>query len=98
MAATPRLSIPEAGTFAAGQVIPVVFVEFSTPLGPNAPAGNAAAAAPAGQRPSTGTVASWEQEITPAGTGLGWPDPLPPKPRNVPGMVSPRSARTRTTP
>src|SRR5215467_14755771 len=68
------------------------------PLGPNAPAGNAAATAPAGQRPSAGTVASWEQEITPAGTGLGWPNPLPPKPRNVPGMVSPRSARTRTTP
>src|SRR5260370_17901023 len=99
MPSTPRVTSREAETFAAGQVIPVVFTANRGAPGPNPPSGNAAAVAPAGQRPRAGTVASCAHETTPAGTGLGGPNGLGrPKPGNVPGMVSPGAARTTTTP
>src|SRR5689334_19155715 len=67
MASTPRVSSRAAGTFAVGQVN----VEKSVSLKPRGPlnpsAGNAAAVAPAGQRPRAGTVASCAHETTPAG-------------------------------
>src|SRR6266700_2682457 len=96
MASTPRLSSRVAGTFAAGQVIPVASTPYRGPLNPSA--GNAAAVAPAGQRPSAGTVASCAHETTPAGTGVGGPNILTPRSWNVAGMVSPWSARTTSTP
>jgi len=72
MASTPRVSSRAAGTFAAGQVIAVASVPNRGPLNPSA--GNAAAVAPAGQRPRAGTAASCAHETTPAGTG---PPPPP---------------------
>src|SRR5215470_2755289 len=95
MASTPRLSSRVAGTFAAGQVIVVASVPNRGPSNPSA--GNFTVAAPAGQRPRAGTVASCAHETTPAGTGLVLPR-LPAKARNVPGMVSPGAARTTSTP
>src|ERR1700684_3673003 len=68
MASTPRRASREAGTFTAGQVIPADVVASTGP--PNPPEGNAAAVAPAGQRPRAGTVASCAHETTPADTGL----------------------------
>src|SRR5580704_13718629 len=70
MASTPRASSLAAGTFAAGQVIIVASMPNRGPLNPSE--GNAAVAAPAGQRPRAGTAASCAHETTPAGTG-----PLP---------------------
>src|SRR5580700_9567613 len=67
MASTPRVSSRVAGTFAAGQVIVVASVPNRGPLNPSS--GNAAAVAPAGQRPRAGTAASCAHETTPAGTG-----------------------------
>src|SRR6266566_4198696 len=96
MASTPRLSSREAGTFTAGQVIPADPVGSTGPANPSM--GNAAAVAPAGQRPRAGTVASCAHEITPAATGLGALPGKAPRLWNVPGMVSPGSARTTTTP
>src|SRR5215469_13178072 len=74
MASTPRVSSRPAGTFAAGQVIVVASAPNRGPLNPSA--GNAAAVAPAGQRPRAGTAASCAHETTPAGTG---PVLLPPR-------------------
>src|SRR5215469_4908224 len=68
MASTPRASRRAAGTFADGQVIVVASVLPRGPLNPSA--GNAAAVAPAGQRPRAGTAASCAQETTPAEIGL----------------------------
>src|SRR5439155_27288680 len=96
MASTPRLSSREAGTFTAGQVIPSDVVGSTGPANPSF--GNAAAVAPAGQRPRAGTVASCAHETTPAGTGVGGPNILTPRSWNVAGMVSPVSARTTSTP
>src|SRR5215469_7882099 len=67
MASTPRASSRAAETFAAGQVIVVASTPNRGPLNPSA--GNAAALAPAGQRPRAGTAASCAHETTPAGTG-----------------------------
>src|SRR5690242_2962927 len=64
----------------------------------NPSSGNAAAAAPAGQRPRAGTVASCAQETTPAGIAIGGLPGKVPRLWNVPGMVSFGSARTTTTP
>ena len=72
MASTPRLSSRVAGTFAAGQVIPADVVPDRGPSNPSS--GNAAAVAPAGQRPRAGTAASCAHETTPAGAGTR---PLP---------------------
>src|SRR6266702_8111971 len=69
MASTPRVSSRAAGTFTAGQVIPADVVPSRGPSNPSS--GNAAAVAPAGQRPRAGTVASCAHETTPAGTGTG---------------------------
>src|SRR5689334_6505156 len=96
MASTPRVSSRVAGTVAAGQVIVVASLPNRGPLNPSA--GNAAAAAPAGQRPRAGTVASCVHETTPAGTGPVVPSGLVPRLCNVPGMVSPGTARTTSTP
>src|SRR6202451_4677059 len=61
MPSTPRASSPATDTFAAGQVYVSTF-ELK-PRGPLKPsAGNSAVTAPAGQRPSAGTVASCAQE------------------------------------
>src|SRR5579862_3227571 len=73
----------------------------SGPLNPSA--GNSAVAAPAGQRPSAGTVASCAHETTPAGIGVTLPSVLTPNaltPRfsKRPGIVSPGTARTTSTP
>src|ERR1700749_4306619 len=97
MPSAPRASSRAAGTFAAGQVIPVVFTPNSAPLTPNPPSGNAAAVAPAGQRPRAGTAASCAQEITPAGAGPWGPNGLPLL-SSDPGRVSRGYARTTTTP
>src|ERR1700684_4340795 len=73
-------------------------------MGPLKPsAGNSAVAAPAGQRPSAGTVASCAHETTPAGIGVTLPPVLTPNaltPRfsKRPGIVSPGTARTTSTP
>src|SRR5271154_5041183 len=76
MASTPRLSSREAGTFTAGQVIAADVLASRGP--PNPSSGNAAAVAPAGQRPGAGTAASCAHETTPAETGLGaTPGPVP---------------------
>src|ERR1700685_2587800 len=102
MPSTPRASSPAAGTFAAGQVYVSTF-ELK-PRGPlKASAGNSAVAVPAGQRPSAGTVASCAHETTPAGIGVTLPSVLTPNvltPRfsKRPGIVSPGTARTTTTP
>src|SRR6202012_4297949 len=97
-ASTPRVPSRAAGTFAAGQVNveKSVLVKPRGPLNPSA--GNAAAVAPAGQRPRTGRVASWAHETKPAGTGAGGPNMLTPRSWNVAGMVSSGSARTTRTP
>src|SRR3984957_8883271 len=96
-ASTPRLSSRLAGMSTAGQTKPLRFQKPTNgPLNP--PSGNAAAVAPAGQRPRAGTVASCGQEIAPAGTGLAEPSEFSPRPWNVPGIDSPGSARTTTTP
>src|ERR1700722_4248811 len=96
-ASTPRPSSLLAGMFPAGQTTPLRFQKpNSGPLNPCS--GNATATAPAGQRPSMGMVASCGQEIAPAETGLAVPSPFSPRPWNVPGMDSPGSARTTTTP
>src|SRR5579859_6811140 len=71
MVSTPRASSRAAGTFAAGQVIAVASVPNRGPLNPSA--GNAAAVAPAGQRPRAGTAASCAHETTPAAIGLVLP-------------------------
>src|SRR5580700_6843729 len=96
MVSTPRASSRVAGTVAAGQVIAVASTPKRGPLNPAA--GNAAAAAPAGQRPRAGTVASCAHETTPAGIGLGGPNSLVPRPGSVPGIFSFGSTRTTTTP
>src|SRR3984957_5284154 len=102
MPSTPRASSSAAGTFAAGQVY-VSTLELK-PRGPLKPsAGNSAVAAPAGQRPSAGTVASCAHETTPAGIGVTLPSVLTPNaltPRfsKRPGIVSPGTARTTSTP
>src|SRR5690348_11481096 len=102
MPSTPRASSPATDTFAAGQVYVSTF-ELK-PRGPSKPsAGNSAVAAPAGQRPSAGTVASCAHETTPAGTGVTLPSGLTPNaltPRfsKRPGIVSPGTARTTSTP
>src|SRR6478752_1672189 len=96
MASTPRVSSRGAGTFAAGQVIVVASVPNRGPSNPSA--GNFTVAAPAGQRPRAGTVASCAHETTPAGTGLAGPPEKVPRLWNVPGMVSFGTARTTTTP
>src|SRR5579863_7328119 len=95
MASTARVSSRAAGTFTAGQVIPADVVPSRGPANPSS--GNAAAVAPAGQRPRAGTVASCAHETTPAGTGLE-PPGYTPRLSNVPGMVSFGIARTTTTP
>src|SRR3984885_13276341 len=95
-ASTPRPSSLLAVMFTAGQTTPLRFQKpNSGPLNPCS--GNAAATAPAGQRPSAGIVASCGQEMAPAGTGVAGPFPLSPRPWNVPGMDNPGSARTTTT-
>src|SRR5579859_3117533 len=77
MASTPRLSSRVAGTFTAGQVTSArSWMPHKGLLAPKPFSGNAAAAAPAGQRPRAGTVASWAHETTPAGTGSP-PGPVP---------------------
>src|SRR5580693_10701334 len=73
IASTPRLSSREAGTFTAGQVIPADVMASRGPANPSS--GNAAAVAPAGQRPRAGTVASCAHETRPAGMGVGGPAP-----------------------
>src|SRR5450755_1927402 len=88
MASTPRLSSGKPWRFMAGQVIPADVLPSRGPANPSS--GNAAVAAPAGQRPRAGTVASCAHETTPAG--------LPPRPPTVAGMVSFGTARTTTTP
>src|SRR5580693_10407413 len=96
MPSTPRASSPATGTFAAGQVYVSTFE-----LKPSA--GNSAVAAPAGQRPSAGTVASCAHETTPAGIGVTLtsvlaPNALTPRFSKRPGIVSPGTARTTSTP
>src|SRR6266566_3925169 len=93
MASTPRVPSRGAGTFAAGQVIVVASMPNRGPLNPFS--GNAAAVAPAGQRPRAGTAASCAHETTPAGTG---PVLNGVAPSSVAGIVSPGSARTTSTP
>ena len=71
------------------------------PLKPSA--GNSAVAAPAGQRPSAGTVASCAHETMLAGIGVTLPSVLTPNaltPRfsKRPGIVSPGTARTTSAP
>src|ERR1700745_4305206 len=76
IACTPRRSSREAGTFTAGQVIPADVVASRGPSNPSS--GNAAAVAPAGQRPRAGTAASCAHDTAPAETGLGaMPGPAP---------------------
>src|SRR2546430_15635789 len=87
MASTPRLSSREAGTFTAGQVIPSDVVGSTGPANPSF--GNAAAVAPAGQRPRAGTVASCAHETTPADTGLAGPPGKAPRVWDVPGAGDP---------
>src|SRR5258708_21105465 len=77
MASTPRVSSRVAATFTAGQVIAVASMPNRGPLNPSE--GNAAAVAPAGQRPSAGTVPSCAHETTPAGTGVAGPNGLVPR-------------------
>src|SRR5579859_5742856 len=96
MASTPRVSSRAAGTFTAGQVIPADVAASSGPANPSS--GNAAAGAPAGQRPRAGTDASCAHEITPAGIGTDGPAPKVPRLSKVPGRASPGSARTTATP
>src|SRR6202046_2334995 len=102
MPSTPRASSSATGTFAAGQVYVSAFA--LKPRGPGRPpAGNSAVAAPAGQRPSAGTVASCAHETAPAGIGVTLPSGLTPNaltPRfsKRPGIVSPGTARTTSTP
>src|ERR1700684_1262940 len=102
MPVTPRVSSPASGTFAAGQVyVPTFELKPRGPLKPSA--GNSAVAAPAGQRPRAGTVASCAHETTPAGMGVTLPSALTPNaltPRfsKRPGIVSPGTARTTSTP
>src|ERR1700677_1585254 len=93
---TPMGSSRAAGMFTAGQVIAVVFTPNRGPLMPNPPSGNAAAVAPAGQRPRAGTAASCAHETTPAGAGGCGPNAglL----SNAPGTVRCGSARITTTP
>src|ERR1700722_14512440 len=96
-ASTPRLSNRVAGMFTAGQTKLLRFQKPNRgPLDPSS--GNAAAVAPAGQRPRAGVVASCAQDTAPAGTGLAEPFPFSPRPWNVPGIDSPGSARTTTSP
>src|ERR1700728_3017891 len=102
MPSTPRASSPATDTFAAGQVYVSTF-ELK-PRGPWKPsAGNSAVAAPAGQRPSAGTVASCAHETTPAGIGVTLPsvpspNALTPRFSKRPGIISPGTARTMSTP
>src|SRR6202007_805571 len=93
---------PATDTFAAGQGYVSTFEwKPSGPLKPSA--GNSAVAAPAGQRPSAGTVASCAHETIPAGIGVTLPSALTPNAltlrfSNRPGIVSPGTARTTSTP
>src|SRR6266404_555405 len=96
MASTPRVSSCEAGTVTGVQTCALPILPNRGPLNPSA--GNAAAVAPAVQRPRAGTVANCAHETTPAGIGVGGPNILTPRSWNVAGMVSPGSARTTSTP
>src|SRR5215813_6381933 len=98
MPSTPRAPSRAAGTFAVGQMYVSTFE-----LKPKPSDGNSAVAAPAGQRPSAGTVVSCAHETTPAGIGVTLPSALTPNsltPRfsKRPGIVSPGTARTTSTP
>ena len=98
---------PEAvqprGRDAHGQVIPADVVPSRGPSSPSS--GNAAPAAPAGQRPRAGTVASCAHETAPAGTGTGGPDgkapsrPAPcPRPHRAKSAPCPLTAWATTPP